>query len=372
MPRPSAGVLGAAAVLLGTGTSLAGIVWDVQWHVDVGPDTFFTLSHLMLYSGSAIAGLAALAMVLRATFAQRAGRTADPAEGGRTVRVLKFDAPLGYLIAGAGAAMFLLYGLMDLWWHTVYGFDADLGSPPHVALFSSITVTMVGSVIVFGYARDRRWGRIGLVVSLPILMTFSPLMLNALAELPAPFDIEIVSAAFFCTLSMLLAAGITGRPAYAIRVAAVLGAMQLALWFFAPWASHSYASMVNLPLRDGLGDAPPELPSATPMFLLVAAAVGAGVLAYGRRAGMSMRLLPQLAGAVGGLVLAFSLDLQVPLVGNGPLAAPGTLVADALAGLLFGALAGFLAWRFAGLLRGESRKPIAIVVPGPAVQGGLA
>ncbi|WP_305787908.1 hypothetical protein [Symbioplanes lichenis] len=352
MPRPSAGVLGASAVLLGTTTSLFGIVWDVQWHVDVGPDTFFTLSHLMLYAGSAIAGVAALTMVLRATAAQRAGRAVDPGEGGRTVRVLGFDAPLGYLIAGAGAAMFLLYGLMDLWWHTVYGFDATLGSPPHMALFSSITVTMVGSIIVFGHAHARRWGRIGLALALPILITFSPLMFDALEDAPLPFNAGVALAAFCCTLSLVLAAGVV-RPLFAVVAAGVLGVLQIILWFWAPWASHAYAESSRLPLRDGLEGLPPEMPSVVPMFLLVAALAVAGVLIGARR------WAAPLAGAAGGLITAVSLDLQVPLVGNGPVTAPGALLADALAGLTLGAAAGFVAWRFAGMLNSSVVRRVA-------------
>ena len=59
-----AGPAGAYAVLLGSAISTVGLSWDVEWHRDVGPDTFFTLPHLGLYSGSALAGIASLAMVL--------------------------------------------------------------------------------------------------------------------------------------------------------------------------------------------------------------------------------------------------------------------------------------------------------------------
>ena len=49
---------GAWSVLIGTLITLVGLSWDIQWHIEVGPDTFFTLPHLFLYSGSAIAGFA--------------------------------------------------------------------------------------------------------------------------------------------------------------------------------------------------------------------------------------------------------------------------------------------------------------------------
>src|SRR3979411_2356173 len=126
--------VGASVVLLGTIITTLGISWDVQWHKTVGPDTFFTLPHLALYSGSAIAGIASLVMVLMATSAQRAGHPMPRTVGGTPIRLLggTFTAPFGYLIAGVGAALFLIYGLLDLWWHSIYRFDAGPDNPSHV------------------------------------------------------------------------------------------------------------------------------------------------------------------------------------------------------------------------------------------------
>ena len=63
----SHGKLPAFVMLAGTLISLSGLTWDIDWHLDVGPDSFFTLPHLFIYSGGAIAGLTSLVMVLRAT-----------------------------------------------------------------------------------------------------------------------------------------------------------------------------------------------------------------------------------------------------------------------------------------------------------------
>ena len=57
----------AAGFLVGVFLSFLGFCWDIQWHTDVGPDTFFTAPHLVLYAGVAIAGLTSLAMVLLTT-----------------------------------------------------------------------------------------------------------------------------------------------------------------------------------------------------------------------------------------------------------------------------------------------------------------
>jgi hypothetical protein len=36
-------------LLLGACFYILGGSWDIQWHADVGPDTFFTAPHSMLY-----------------------------------------------------------------------------------------------------------------------------------------------------------------------------------------------------------------------------------------------------------------------------------------------------------------------------------
>lgn len=108
----SHGKIPAFVMLAGTLISLSGLTWDIDWHLDVGPDSFFTLPHLLIYSGGAIAGLTSLVMVLRATAAQRNGLALDPTVGGRAFKVLGvFAAPIGYLVGGIAAATFLLYGL---------------------------------------------------------------------------------------------------------------------------------------------------------------------------------------------------------------------------------------------------------------------
>lgn len=354
--RLSAGVIGAYTVLAGTLVSLVGLGWDIQWHVDVGPDTFFTIPHLLLYSGSAISGIAGLAMVLRATAAQRAGRPAELAVGGSPVRVLggTFTAPLGYLVAGTGAALFLLYGLMDLWWHTLYGFDAVLNSPPHVALFVSISITMLGSVIVFAAARECGWGRVGLAVSTAVLITFTPLTANAFDALPLPFDPRLAGTVFFTVLLVVLGALTLDRPGAALAITAILGALQLFLWFFSPWAAHVYAAAVELPLRDGLGHRPPQLAAGLPMFALLMAGVAEAMLWLRRERGRLRRWFPQLLGAASGLIVGVTMFLQRYLlclpIAN-PVLAP---VVDAAVGLLLGALAGFLAVGFAVLLRANA------------------
>jgi hypothetical protein len=354
-----AGQAGAWVVLLGNLITTLGISWDVQWHVDVGPDTFFTLSHLALYSGSALSGIASLVMVLMTTSAQRADRPMPRTVGGTPVRVFggTFTAPLGYLISGIGAALFLLYGLLDLQWHSIYGFDAVLNTPSHVALFLSITLTMIGSIIVFAAARDRRWGQIGILLAIPVLITFAPISANGLSNLPLPFDPVTAATIFVATIVTMIGASILRRPGAAIAIAVVLGALQAFLWWFSPWAAHTYASSVGLPLRDGLSSQPPSVPSGIPMFLIVAAVAVEVLLWVTRTRGLNARRVMLLAGTVTGLIVAAGIPLQMVLTDpTSPMSAHDAVVIIAL-GLPLGAIAGFLSGPFTIMLRALAPAP---------------
>ena len=351
--------IGAWVVLLGTMITTLGISWDVQWHKMIGPDTFFTLPHLAIYSGSAIAGIASLVMVLMATSAQRAGHPMPRTVGGTPIRLFGgiFTAPLGYLIAGVGAALFLLYGLADLWWHSIYGFDAVLNTPSHIALFLSISITMLGSIMVFAAARDHRWGQLGIVAAIPILIIFAPITTNAFSTLPLPLDPTIVGVIFFSSLLLIVGAGILRRPGGAIAIAAALGILQAFLWWFSPWAAVTYAKAVGLPLRDGLTSQPPDLPSAIPMFLLVAAAVVEGLFWLIRTRGLDARKVMPLVGGVTGLIVADTLPLQQVLTDPTASFSAAAVAMIGFAGILFGVLAGFLAARFITMLRALAPDP---------------
>ncbi|WP_069162463.1 hypothetical protein [Nocardia altamirensis] len=343
--------LGAWVVLLGTVVTLIGLSWDIQWHNQVGPDTFFTLPHLFLYAGSAISGFACLAMVFIATFAQRAGRPV-PRQGGPAIRVFgsNLTAPLGYMIAGAGAALFLVYGLLDLEWHSIYGFDAVLNTPSHVALFLSITLTMIGSIIVFAAHRDHGWGRFGIVLAIPVLLTFAPIPVQGLENFDLPVDPTTLGTVLFGPLLLVLGAAVLARAGAAIAIAVALGIMQVLLWWFSPWAAETYASAIGLPLRDGLTDRAPALPALMPMFLIVAAIAVEGLFWLARTRGYDANKIVLAAGAVTGVVVGVTFPLQLKLTNMASHLSLEILVTMGLLGIPLGLLAGFFGGRFTRML----------------------
>ncbi|UGT42853.1 hypothetical protein LTV02_05480 [Nocardia yamanashiensis] len=342
-PWVPASILFAASMTFAVGST-----WDIQWHADVGPDTFFTLPHLFIYASAAIAGFVSLAVILATTAAGRAGRRVDGALGGPGIGVFgrTFTAPLGYMVAALGAASFLLYGLWDLWWHSLYGFDAVIDSPPHIGLFLSSTVISVGTVIVFAAARAHTWGRIGAVFSLAHLLTSSTVTALAVQRLGVGSVRWTVAVTAFMAVLLLLA-GAAFRRFGATLTAVFASAIQGVFWWFAPWAAHVYADAVGLPLREHLRNIP-TTPALIPFCLVP---VGLVIDLLMRRGTPAARLLPTLAGAVGGALIAGLSPVQNIIVYDARFPAATIIIATTVAGAVLGALGGFLGWRFGAMLR---------------------
>jgi len=337
------GLVPAGLVLGGTLISLVGLTWDIQWHSDVGPDTFFTLPHLFLYAGSAISGLASLVVVLLTTADTRRAKDVDPIVGGRAVGVFgrTFAAPVGYLISGTGAALFLVYGLWDQWWHGLYGFDAVIDSPPHIGLLLSISITMVGTVMVFAVAREQRWGTYGTVVGAAALLVFSMVTSLGLRAVPSALVNPVsVGTAFLAVMILVMAAHALDRRGGALAVGVTVAVLQAVFWWFSPWAAEVYADATGLPLRD-YTDGIPAVPNMVPMCL-IAVAVAVELL---------RRLPVWVSGAVGAALIAACAPLQRLLTYGAPFHVNGRYLATIVVAAAFGALAALLGRRFGHMLR---------------------
>jgi hypothetical protein len=360
--------LAAIPLMLGVIASYAGFAWDVQWHSDVGPDTFFTLPHLVLYSGIAITGLTCLAVTLAATVAARRG---DPATIAATTPVLRgrYRAPLGYLVSGFGALAFLLYGAMDEWWHGIYGFDVTLISPPHVGLILSIFVIMSGALAAFAgdarraVSRTDRW-RAAAAVGLAAAVLFAfltPTMLDVAPLRVGPFNwVGIAIALLYpCMLVAVLSAT---RLAGAATLAALLFSVLLAvMWVAVPWATGEYAASIGLFMRDSTTGIP-VVPGMLPTFLLAAGLVVDGLFLIWRRNGWQLRTGAIVAGAVAGVLLVLLQPLP-PIYGNwdpGTSAeamtflatfAAETRIPTLIAAAIAGGLSGWFGWNLGILLR---------------------
>ncbi len=298
-------LLAGIPVLFGVFLSLMGLAWDLSWHDDVGPDTFFTLPHTFLYGGVAIAGLACLFVVLRSTFSYQRGQSIFP-NTQLTYIWPVFRAPLGFIIAGFGAAMFLMFGAYDEIWHRVFGFDVTLVSPPHQGLLLSIVISMVGAISVFAGAKQIQRGitgkMLGVSAAVAVLFSFLPFILVIIQEtVPYPNAFELSIAATF-TLGLLMASSITKRIGTATLVALFATLIRTLAWYFAPWATQVYADSLGLFIRD-YADGISGFTTALPMYVLVAGVLIDATLFMFKRANFSAKAAVILSGSLASLLL---------------------------------------------------------------------
>jgi hypothetical protein len=128
-----------AALLVATAggiLQIGGASWDVTSHILRQPETFFTPSHIVLYTG---AGLATIAAIIGVFISLR---------NKEEIRSRSFYIAFKLLIIGA--AIQLISGPGDFVWHSVFGVDG-LMSPPHLALATGILINAIAAVV--GLAR---------------------------------------------------------------------------------------------------------------------------------------------------------------------------------------------------------------------------
>ena len=137
------------ALLLGAACITFGILWDISWHVSIGRDTFWTPAHMMLYLGGTLGGCVSGWLAFQATILDRAGLR------GVTVGVWGARAPLGAWICIWGATAMLTSAPFDDWWHSAYGLDVKILSPPHSLLAVGMYGVVVGASVLVAAERNR-------------------------------------------------------------------------------------------------------------------------------------------------------------------------------------------------------------------------
>ncbi len=373
IPRPiTASPISAPAMwmmALGSFLSLMGFAWDVQWHGEVGPDTFFTVPHLFIYSGSAIVGLVCLVMSLRIL---NAGRLAGD---GLSLAPI----PVPYLIAGVGTAVFLACGLWDEWWHSIYGFDVTILSPPHIGLLTCIQIGMVGTVVAFSSAKARAdvlhpgppvsglrsllaSRTLGVTVVTALSVSFLIFFSGLAAVLP--FDaIGVVAGHLYLgvifVVAFLFAASASRVRFAATSTAVVVIALKALTGWFTIAANDWYANLLGLFLRDEVMANPAgrlsEFSEALPAWwvVLIAAILVDVALIIGSRGSAvrrtrSGRLVVAVAGGVAGVTMGlYYAGSTYQRLGLVPAVTPGTWAALAVCG----SAAGLVAWQLGNVAR---------------------
>lgn len=347
---------GALGLLLSALSSLLGGVWDIQWHEDVGPDTFFTAPHLFLYAGAAGAGLISLAVVLLSTWSVQKGGEA-PGLGLISLFRGAIWAPAGFLVAGAGSAFYLLFGLYDLWWHSLYGFDAVLDSPPHTGLGLADLTMLSGCVVAFAalVAMRKRisarigWPEAGLATALAIVLINSASWQIGFAGAVGDLvDGQLLFVAALFGLAILAGISVARRPGMATLIGLAFTLLCAGGWLFSAWATPVYAAALGLfPRETAFGF--PRIVALLPVFVLPAAGLIDLTLAAARRLGWPVHRAVMLAAGVG-MALLVVLEGVFP---RGVFSLPSveSVLATAIAAAVLGAVGGWAGWKLGVVLR---------------------
>lgn len=151
--------------LVGGIVALFGTYWDDAWHSDRGRDSFTIPPHLLLYGGVLVIGAATVWWAAL-----------------RLQQEKRMRAVIGYpplLLALIGDAVTLASAPIDNAWHTAFGRDAVLWSPPH--LLGIVGLLTVGSGMLLavsqypgrrGYLVTSAVGALVLCVSLIPVMEY--------------------------------------------------------------------------------------------------------------------------------------------------------------------------------------------------------
>jgi hypothetical protein len=349
-------LLAGIPLVLGIMFSFLGLAWDFQWHGDVGPDTFFTLSHLMLYSGVALAGLTSLIVTLLSTWSYQKGHSIFP-EDSLTYVWPVFRVPASFIITGLGAATFLSYGLFDQLWHQVFGFDVTVISPPHQGLLFSVLVSMIGSLSIFGAAKSRpdQWrfgGRtLGICAVTAVMMSFMPVFLQLLPELIPFANVFELGIASVFAVGLLLVSSATRHIGAATLMALCVFILRSLAWFMAPWATQVYADSLGLFVRDGTVVFS-QFASNLPTYLLAVAVLVDAFLWLGKKWQLPLRFGVMVIGSIATALLV--LPFQFAYFGMGLWDTPFSPLAIPIA-LIVGAFNGWFGWKLGAVLNRTSQ-----------------
>ncbi len=141
-------------LVLATTCSVVGGVWDISWHKSIGRDTFWTPAHILIYLCGVLAGVGAGWLILGATFGSSASlRRAS-------VRLWGFRGPLGAFLCAWGGVAMLASAPFDNWWHSAYGLDVKVLSPPHVVLIFGVLGVRFGALLVVLGEMNRAEGKL--------------------------------------------------------------------------------------------------------------------------------------------------------------------------------------------------------------------
>ena len=131
---------------------MVGGYWDISWHMSIGRDTFWTPAHMLIYACGVLAGISSGHLILSTTFGGHSATLES------SVTVWGFRAPLGAFISAWGGIAMMASAPFDNWWHSAYGLDVRIFSPPHMVLDTGVLAVEVGGLVLISGAMNRAEG----------------------------------------------------------------------------------------------------------------------------------------------------------------------------------------------------------------------
>jgi hypothetical protein len=133
--------------------AMTGVHWDISWHRSIGRDSFWTPAHVDIYLCGVLAGIACGYLILTTTL------RGDSPLRSASVALWGFRGPLGAFIAAWGGIAMLSSAPFDDWWHSAYGLDVKILSPPHMVLAAGMMAVHLGALILILGQMNRAEGR---------------------------------------------------------------------------------------------------------------------------------------------------------------------------------------------------------------------
>jgi hypothetical protein len=130
-------------ILFASAAIVIGLHWDISWHRSIGRDTFWSPPHVLEQVAASLAGLFCGWRVIYTSFL---GTDADRAKAVPFWKI--FYGPLGGWVCIWGTIAMITSAPFDDWWHSAYGLDVEILSPPHVFLLLGMVTVQLGAMLL--------------------------------------------------------------------------------------------------------------------------------------------------------------------------------------------------------------------------------
>ncbi|HEV8141837.1 MAG TPA: hypothetical protein VGQ77_03210 [Methylomirabilota bacterium] len=208
-----------AAKLLGAW----GLRWDIQWHLQIGRDSFWIAPHVMTYSGVGLVVLLSFGLLAVETARHRSGPVPPP-----MMRMLGLVGTRGAHLAAWGIALTVLAAPIDDLWHRLFGIDVTLWSPPHLLGLAGAAVNSLGCVVLARevYPTGRRAAFAGVVIGAAMFYGTLRIVLIPAFDLAyrhggIAFHAHAILGALLLPVALVSAARITGARGAPLAIAVV-------------------------------------------------------------------------------------------------------------------------------------------------------